>query len=166
MLHPLKNEGFEKTMKQKDLLRFLICAGFLLFSGGCAWYEETGPEPVSPPYTVAVPSGKADTEKPLRNREEHIVNEIASGISLQMALSGKGPYRIVFSGGRCSVLQAKVFHTLRSMGLVRREAEELLYCTEIRKNGSLEFHLGFSPGTNDFYTYRCGNVSKQEKMNP
>ena len=149
-----------------DLYLLLFCAGILLLSGGCAWNEETGPEPVSAPYTLAVPGQKqtAAVESP-RVREERILNEIISGISLQMTLSGKGPYRLLFPGKEISVLQRKVFHALLSMGMILPSAGEVLYCTVSRKKNKQEFRLGSAPGKSDFYMYSLA-VPEKEKKNP
>ena len=149
-------------MKRKFKLILQTGLLALLFSGGCFHDDTAQPEPVTLPYALPVPVPEKAPETS-EARIERIANEVTSGISLQMALSGQGPYRLVLSG-KSSPLREKIFHGLYSMGLIRYgENIPVLYYTENRKENTLQIFLGKSPGKNDFYTYTAAAAAEQEK---
>lgn len=108
---------------------FLILSSLsVLICTGCSWFRpENRPAPVKPPYPAVNPAEQTKTE-------EELINDIVSEISLQIAISGRGPFHVIPTG-KTSPRCRKVIHALESMELIKEAGIPLyLYETTGRKN--------------------------------
>lgn len=108
------------------------------------------------PYKV--PAAGKQSKESIFIREERLVNEIVSAISLQMALSPAGPCRILCRK-KPSALAEKIFFSLASMGLVRNDGKHSLHLTEEDQKTAIRFRLTESGSGKIFFEY---HIPKQE----
>lgn len=108
------------------------------------------------PYKI--PAAEKPSAESISLREERLINEIVSAISLQMALSPAGPCRILCRK-KPSVLAEKIFLSLASMGLIRNDGKQSLYLTEEDQKTAIRFRLTESGSGKIFFEY---HIPKQE----
>lgn len=150
-------------MEQKKTVfsALLVC---LLFSSGCAlWHEDDGgTEPVTIPYAVLHP-GKMPAGNPSQTSAlEASINEAASAVSLKMALSGKGPFKIL-SVRKPAPAGEKILRSLYHMGLIVPTAKDILYYSDTVSGGILSIRFGTVLNGSDFYTISIPIQEKRKK---
>lgn len=149
-------------MKYICFIKIILLLGMItLFSGGCACISGQGtekPAPAGDPYSVPS-SGQKRTES-ISAREERLINDAVSALSLQIALSREGVCRILCYK-KPSVLVEKILLSLATMGLIRKDAEHTLYLSEEKQKGSVRLRLIRAKENKIFFEY---HISEQEKV--
>ena len=105
---------------------FLLAAAVLL--PGCALFRDDRPDPSGSPYGGA----SAQTAQHLSDAEA--VNAAVSGVSLKMAVSSQGPFRVIPKKDRTTSLGSRMIDSLTRMGLSRFQAPCPLYLEDRRNN--------------------------------
>ena len=105
---------------QYRLCRFLVLAAVLLLPG-CALFRDNRPDPAGSPYG----SAKSEAEQPYSEAEA--VNAAVSAISLKMAVSSQGPFRIISKKDKITRLGSRMTDSLTRMGLSPLQAPYPLY---------------------------------------
>jgi|GEM_PF-1919524 len=114
---------------------------------GCSWFHDDRPPPQGAPY---------ETGETARNQlfsEAEAVNAAVSGISLRMAVSGEGPFRIVPLEKKTSALGHQVRDSLIRMRLDRpgascrltledRRSDRGLWTITLRRADGTVFYAG------------------------
>ena len=106
---------------------FFVSAAAVLLSS-CALFRDDRPEPSGSPY------GGASAQTPQLFSEEEAVNAAVSAISLKMAVSSQGPFRIVPKKNRTTGLGTRMIDSLTRMGLSRLQAPCPLYLEDCRND--------------------------------
>lgn len=109
---------------------FLLAAAVLL--PGCALFRDHRPDPSGSPY--GGPS--AQTHQLLSEAEA--VNAAVTAVSLKMAVSHQGPFRVVPGKDRTTSLGFRTIDSLTRMGLSRLQAPDPL-CLEDHRNDKNEW---------------------------
>lgn len=109
---------------------FLLAAAVLL--PGCALFRDDRPDPSGSPY------GGASAQTPQLLSEAEAVNAAVSAISLKMAVSQQGPFRVIPKKDRTTSLGSRTIGSLTRMGLSRLQAPCPLYL-EDRRNDKNEW---------------------------
>lgn len=155
-------KGSCQKMKEICFIKMtLLLLGVMFLSGGCACISGPSPErplPAGDPYSV--PSSGTKRSESVSAREERLINEAVSAISLRMALSTEGPYRILW-GKKPSVLVERILHSLASMGLIQPRAEHTLLLAEEEREKVIRLRLTVSGSGRIFFEY---DIPKQEKQ--
>ncbi len=87
---------------------------------GCAWFRDDRPEPDGSPYA-------AGPRQPTRiYTEAEAVNAAVSAVSLKMAVSSKGPFRVIPLKGKTTPAGDQVIESLTRMRLSRSDAVHVL----------------------------------------
>ena len=97
----------------------LLAAAILL--PGCSLFRDDRPAPSGSPYGGAAPAAG------LLYSEAEAVNAAVSAVSLKMAVSRQGPFRVIPKKGKVSRLGSSIIDSLTRMGLSRFQAPCLLY---------------------------------------
>jgi len=90
---------------------YLLPLTALLLLPGCAWFRDDRPEPDGSPYAVSPRQPKQTYS------EAEAVNAAVSAISLRMAASSKGPFRVMPLKGKTTPAGAQVIESLIRMRL-------------------------------------------------
>ena len=109
---------------------FLLAAAVLL--PGCALFRDDRPDPSGSPY------GGASAQTAQLLSETEAVNAAVSAVSLKMAVSQQGPFRVIPKKDRTTGLGSRTIDSLTRMGLSRFQAPCLLYL-EDRRNDKNEW---------------------------
>jgi hypothetical protein len=99
---------------------------------GCALFRDDRPDPSGSPY------GGASVQTPQLLSEAEAVNAAVSAISLKMAVSQQGPFRVIPKKDRTTSLGSRTIGSLTRMGLSRLQAPCPLYL-EDRRNDKNEW---------------------------
>ena len=114
---------------RKAVMLLLFCLGLLpalFLLPGCAWFRDDRPEPSGSPYAADIKTPKTFYA------EAEAVNAAVSAISLRMAVSSEGPFRVVPTEKKTTSLGYKVIGSLSSMRLSRISAPCVLYLEDVR----------------------------------
>ncbi len=104
----------------------LLSAALLL--SGCALFRDDRPDPSGSPYGGTKPAaGQFYTEA-------EAVNAAVSAVSLKMAVSSQGPFRIIPKKAKSTRLGSQLIDSLTRMGLSRLQAPYLLYLEDSRNS--------------------------------
>ena len=109
-----------------------------LLLSGCCWFRDDRPEPSGTPY-VSVTQQK---EKVYSSDEA--VNAAVSSISLRMAVSSQGPFRIIPKNN--TALGAQVIDSLAGMRLSRPSAQYVLLLEDVVSDGIWTLVLSYPDG--------------------
>ena len=121
----------------------LLPAAVILLLSGCICRPENRPEPEGSPYPVA-----AAPPKQLSYTEAEAVNAAVSAISLRMATSAQGPFRVIPDEKKISAPGRQVIDALTRMRLSRASAPRTLRLKDGRTNGNQwSFSLQMPDGT-------------------
>ena len=104
----------------KCLLYILLFAAASLLSG-CTLFRDDRPEPSGSPY------GGPPQQTGQIYSEAEAVNAAVSAVSLKMAVSSQGPFRIIPKKEKSTRLGSKMIDSLTRMGLSRLQAPCPLY---------------------------------------
>ena len=104
----------------KYLLYILLFSAASLLSG-CTLFRDDRPDPSGSPY------GGNSHQTGQIYTEAEAVNAAVSAVSLKMAVSSQGPFRIIPEKEKVSRLGFKMIDSLSRMGLSRLQAPYLLY---------------------------------------
>ena len=104
----------------KYLLYILLFSAAVLLPG-CALFRDDRPAPSGSPY------GRVPGSAPRLHSEADAVNAAVSAVSLKMAVSSQGPFRIIPRKDRTTALGFKTIESLAGMGLSRFQAPCPLY---------------------------------------
>jgi len=107
---------------------FLLTAAFLL--PGCSLFRDDRPDPSGSPY------GGTSTQTAQLHTEAEAVNAAVSAISLKMAVSQQGPFRVVPKKDRTTGLGSRTIDSLARMGLSRQQAPCPLYLEDQRNDNN------------------------------
>ena len=107
---------------------FLLAAAVLL--PGCALFRDDRPDPSGSPY------GGAKPEAGQLYSEAEAVNAAVSSISLKMAVSTQGPFRIIPKKDRTTSLGFRTIDSLARMGLSSFQAPCPLYLEDRLDTGN------------------------------
>ena len=88
---------------------------------GCSLFRDDRPEPSGSPY-----GGNSESVRQ-RYSEAEAVNAAVSAVSLKMAVSAQGPFRVVPNEKKITGLGFKTIESLTRMGLSRMQAPCPLY---------------------------------------
>ena len=113
------------------LLFSLAFLPVLLSLQGCAWFRDDRPEPSGSPYAADVKTPKQAYS------EAEAVNAAVSAVSLRMAVSSEGPFRVVPTEKKTTFLGYKVISSLSSMRLSRASAPCVLHLEDVRGGAGL-----------------------------
>lgn len=100
----------------------------LMMTSGCACFRENRPEPSGSPYDAPAKPAEAALSS------EEAVNAAVSAVSLRMAASSQGPFRVISVERKTSVLGFKVIDSLVRMRLSRLSASEILLLEDARND--------------------------------
>lgn len=147
-------------MKQKNKMVFALLS-CLLFCSGCALLQDDSEkeEPVTTPYTVPARKSSSAGKNPGDAVQATLINDAVSSISLKMALSGKGPFKILCAKKPSSTGE-KILQGLYLMGQIVPSAKDILYYSETASGGNISIRLGIVLNGSDFYTL---TIPVQEK---
>ena len=123
---------------------FLLAAAVLL--PGCTLFRDDRPDPSGSPY-----GGTAQTTGQLYSEAE-AVNAAVSAISLKMAVSPQGPFRVIPKKDRTTSLGSKTIDSLARMGLSRLQAPCPLYLEDRRNDKNEWTVILFEPSGRTFYS--------------
>lgn len=104
----------------KYQLSILLLSAAVLLSG-CSLFRDDRPDPSGSPY-----GGTAQTTGQLYSEAE-AVNAAVSAVSLKMAVSPQGPFRVIPKKDRTTSLGSQTIDSLARMGLSRFHAPCPLY---------------------------------------
>jgi len=104
---------------------FLLAAVLL---PGCALFRDDRPDPSGSPY------GGASARTAQLHNEAEAVNAAVSAISLKMAVSQRGPFRIIPKKDRTTGLGSRTVDSLVRMGLSRQQSPCQLYLEDQRND--------------------------------
>ena len=99
---------------------FLILSAVLLLPG-CTLFRDTRPDPSGSPYGGAKPAAGQ------LYSEAEAINAAVSAISLKMAVSKQGPFRLIPKNNKVTRLVFRTIDSLTRMGLSRIQAPYPLY---------------------------------------
>lgn len=116
-------------------LPFLLMIIVLLVSG-CTWFCDNRPEPEGVPYDTSV------REKPTVCSSDEAVNAAVSAISLRMAVSSQGPFRVI-PKKKNTVLGFRIIDSLERMRLARPSAPNILFLEDSIADGTWTFILSY-----------------------
>ena len=123
-------------------MKFIKYAGMLpavLMLSGCCWFRDDRPEPSGTPYASAVqPEDKVCSP-------DQAVNAAVSSISLRMAVSSQGPFRII-PGKKNTALGFQVIDSLARMRLSRPSAQHILLLEDTISDGTWTLVLSHPDG--------------------
>ena len=126
--------------------RLIPISVILLTVQGCSWFQDDRPPPQGSPYEP----GTAVRDQVFSEAEA--VNAAVSGISLRMAVSGEGPFRIIPLEKKTSALGHQIRISLVRMRLDRPGAPAWLTLEDSRSDrGRWAITLRRADGT-VFYT--------------
>ena len=123
---------------------FLLAAAVLL--PGCTLFRDDRPDPSGSPY-----GGTAQTTGQLYSEAE-AVNAAVSAVSLKMAVSPQGPFRVIPKKDRTTSLGAKTIDSLARMGLSRLQAPCPLYLEDRRNDKNEWTVILLDPSGRTFYS--------------
>ncbi len=109
---------------------FLLAAAVLL--PGCTLFRDNRPDPSGSPY------GGTSAQTSQLLSEAEAVNAAVSAVSLKMAVSSQGPFRVIPKKDRTTSLGSRMIDSLSRMGLSRLQAQCPLYL-EDRRNDKNEW---------------------------
>lgn len=110
-----------------------------LLLSGCCWFRDDRPEPVGTPYASAVQQGNKVYSS------DEAVNSAVSSISLRMAVSPQGTFRII-PKKKNTVLGFQVIDSLVGMRLSRPSAPHILLLEDTVSDGTWTFVLSHPDG--------------------
>ena len=123
-------------------MKFIKYAGMLpaiLLLSGCRWFCDDRPEPSGTPYASAVrQENKACSP-------DEAVNAAVSSISIRMAVSSQGPFRII-PGKKNTALGFQVIDSLADMRLSLPSAQHILLLEDTISDGTWTLVLSHSDG--------------------
>ncbi len=108
-------------MSQHFRLLCIFASAVSMVLSGCALFRDDRPDPAGSPY------GGASRQTGQIYTEAEAVNAAVSAVSLKMAVSSRGPFRIIPKKEKVSRLGFKMIDSLSRMGLSRLQAPYLLY---------------------------------------
>ena len=111
----------------------------VLILSGCRWFGDNRPEPVGTPYVSSVQQGNKVYSS------DEAVNAAVSSISLRMAVSSQGPFRII-PRKKNTALGFQVIDSLARMRLSRPSAPHILLLEDAVSNGTWTFVLSHPDG--------------------
>ena len=103
-----------------------VLAFLLLLLPGCTFFRDGRPEPTGSPC-----SGQVREQQKIYSSTE-AVNAAVSAISLRIAASSRGPFRIIPAEGKTTVLGFQVLDSLARMRLSRISAPTMLRLEDVR----------------------------------
>lgn len=111
---------------------YAVLFPMVLLLAGCRWFCDDRPEPVGTPYdSVVQPKDRSYSS-------DEAVNAAVSAVSLKMAVSSQGPFRVIPKKDRTTSLGFRTIDSLTRMGLSRLQAPVPL-CLEDRRNDKNEW---------------------------
>ena len=122
---------------------FLLAAAVLL--PGCTLFRDNRPDPSGSPY------GGASHQTGQLYSEAEAVNAAVSAVSLKMAVSPQGPFRVIPKKDRCTSLGSKTIDSLTRMGLSRLQAPCPLYLEDRRNDKNEWTVILLDPSGRTFY---------------
>ena len=108
-------------MSQHARLFCIFVSAVAMLLSGCSLFRDDRPDPSGSPY-----GGDSRQTAPIFSEAE-AVNAAVSAVSLKMAVSSQGPFRIIPKKGKVSTLGFKMIGSLSRMGLSRLQAPCPLY---------------------------------------
>ena len=111
----------------------------VLLLSGCCWFRDDRPEPVGTPYVSPVQQGNKVYSS------DEAVNSAVSSISLRMAVSPQGTFRII-PKKKNTVLGFQVIDSLAGMRLSRPSATDILLLEDTVSNGTWTLVLSYPDG--------------------
>ena len=123
---------------------FLLAAAVLL--PGCTLFRDDRPDPSGSPY-----GGTVQTTGQLYSEAE-AVNAAVSAVSLKMAVSSEGPFRVVPKKDRTTSLGSRMIDSLSRMGLSRLQAPCPLYLEDRRNDKNEWTVILLDPSGRTFYS--------------
>ena len=120
-------------------MKFAVFAGLfpvVLMLSGCTWFCDNRPEPVGTPYDSAV------QPKDRSYSSDEAVNAAVSAISLRMAVSSQGPFRVI-PKKKVTVLGFRIIDSLSRMRLSRPSAPHILFLEDSVTEGAWTFVLSY-----------------------
>ena len=122
---------------------FLLAAAILL--PGCTLFQDDRPDPSGSPY------GGTSPQAPQLLSEAEAVNAAVSAVSLKMAVSSQGPFRVIPKKDRTTSLGSKTIDSLARMGLSRLQAPCPLYLEDRRNDKNEWTVILLDPSGRTFY---------------
>ena len=118
---------------------YAVLFPMVLLLTGCCWFRDDRPEPVGTPYTNQV------QQHPSAYSSAEAVNAAVSSVSLRMAVSPLGPFRIV-PKKKNTALGFQVIESLDRMRLTRPSAPHILLLEDEISDGVWTFLLSHPDG--------------------
>lgn len=132
-------------MLQHSLIFCFFVSAVPVMLSGCTLFRDDRPEPSGSPY------GGASAPTPQLFSDAEAVNAAVSAISLKMAVSSQGPFRIVPKKDRTTGLGFRTVESLARMGLSRLQAPYPLYLEDCRNDKNEWTVILADPSGNIFY---------------
>ena len=123
-------------------MKFFIFAGllpFVLLLSGCCWFRDDRPEPIGTPYENHV------QQRPKTCSPAEAVNAAVSSVSLRMAVSPQGPFRVI-PKKKNTALGFQVIDSLDRMRLSRPSSPHILLLEDEISDGIWTFILSHPDG--------------------
>ena len=111
----------------------------LLLLSGCRWFRDDRPEPIGTPYVYANQQGNKVFSS------DEAVNAAVSSISLRMAVSPQGTFRIIPKKNN-TALGFQVIDSLAGMRLSRPSAPHILLLEDTVSDGTWTLVLSYPDG--------------------
>ena len=105
---------------------YIMLLSAVVLLQGCALFRDNRPDPSGSPY-----GGNTGSVRQLYSEAE-AVNAAVSAVSLKMAVSPQGPFRVIPKEEKVSELGRKTIESLTRMGLSRIQAPCPLYLEDSR----------------------------------
>ena len=133
-------------MSQHARLFCIFVSAVAMLLSGCTLFRDDRPDPSGSPY-----GGTAQTTGQLYSEAE-AVNAAVSAISLKMAVSPQGPFRVIPKKDRTTSLGSKTIDSLARMGLSRLQAPCPLYLEDRRNDKNEWTVILLDPSGRTFYS--------------
>ena len=129
----------------KYRLYSLLLSAAVLLLPGCVLFRDNRPLPSGSPYgDGSEPAGQPGSEA-------EVVNAAVSAVSLKMAVSSQGPFRIIPRERKITSLGLKTIESLTRMGLSRIQAPCPLYLEDSRNSENEWTVILFDSSNRIFY---------------
>ena len=120
-------------------IKYAVMLPAVLMLSGCRWFCDDRPEPHGSPYAPAV------HQEHRGSSPEEAVNAAVSSISLRMAVSSQGPFRII-PRKKNTALGFQVIDSLARMRLSRPSAQHILLLEDTISDGTWTLVLSHPDG--------------------
>ena len=122
-----------------NFFEYAAILAMVLLLSGCCWFRDDRPEPVGTPYA------SANQQENKVFSSDQAVNAAVSSISLRMAVSPQGTFRII-PKKKNTVLGFQVIDSLAGMRLSRPSAPHILLLEDSVSNGTWTLVLSHPDG--------------------